>query len=285
MIAIEGKVAPALAFPNEIGHDGTIHNVPSVGGITYNVLVGDPAFGWEADHVEPGVSTVLNADKRKDRPNLAYNFLACVGNEAIVLSGRAKGKRGTVIGHHGGVEHVILDFPKSVLEKLSCDDRFQIRSFGQGLKLIETPGVIISSLDPKLLSKMKIRQSSSGIEISVAAIIPAKLMGAGVGDIISTKGDIDIITSDTETLKEHDLNNLKLGDIVAVTDWDASVGWCYKKGAVTIGVVIHGNSYISGHGPGITTIMTSAGGKISAKLNAKSNIGQYLGIGRHRKGR
>ena len=28
-IAVEGKVAPALAYPNEVGHDGKVHNLPS----------------------------------------------------------------------------------------------------------------------------------------------------------------------------------------------------------------------------------------------------------------
>jgi hypothetical protein len=284
-IAVEGKVAPALAYPNEIGHDGTVHNVPALGGITYNVLVGDPAFGWEADHVEPAVSTILNPDKRNDRPNVAYNFLACIGNEAIVTSGRAKGKKGVVTGHHGGVEHVIMDFPKSVIDKLTCDDKFQIRSFGQGLKLLDHPDVVVSSLDPALLKKIKITAKGNKVEIDVAATVPPELTGSGVGAVCSKTGDMDLITSDEEILKKHGLLGLKLGDIVAIADCDANYGWCYKKGAITIGVLIHGDSYISGHGPGISTILTSAKGAISTKLNTHANIGRYLGIGKFRKGK
>lgn len=284
-IAVEGKAAPALAFPNEVGHDGRIHNVPSVGGITYNVLVGDSAFGWEADHVEPGVSTILNAEKRKDRPNVAYNFLSCIGNEVIVLSGDAKGKRGTVVGHHGGCEHVIIDMPPKALEKLSLDDRFQIRTFGQGLKLLDMPDVKISSLDPRLLSRMNIRAKGSNLAIDVAAVIPAELMGSGCGEQQTKSGDIDMMTSDDGILKKHGLTELRLGDVVAVADWDATIGWCYRRGAVTIGVIIHANSYLSGHGPGMTCVMTSAAGKIAPHINANANIGRYLGIGRFRKGK
>jgi len=40
----------------KISSDGRPVVLPGVGGITYNVRVGDPASGWEADHVEPGVS-------------------------------------------------------------------------------------------------------------------------------------------------------------------------------------------------------------------------------------
>ena len=36
--------------------DGEPVILPGVGGITYNIRVGDPACGWMADHVEPGVS-------------------------------------------------------------------------------------------------------------------------------------------------------------------------------------------------------------------------------------
>jgi len=284
-IAVEGKAAPALVYPNEVGHDGKVHNLPSVGGITYNVLVGDPAFGWEADHVEPGVSTAFNTEKRKERPNTAYNFLACIGNEAIVLTGKAKGKRGIVTGRHGGVEHVIIDFPRDALERLSTDDRFQIRTYGQGLKFTDYPDIAISALDPRLLPKMKIRKLQNGIEIGVTAIIPGKLMGSGVGSPHAKSGDIDLITSDSRTLQEHDLTEIRLGDVVAIADWDASFGWCYRRRAITIGVVAHGDSHLSGHGPGITAIMTSPKGNISPRRYSNANIGRYLNIGRYRKGR
>ena len=72
--------------------------VPGVGGVTYNIRVGEPAMGWEADHVEPGVS-IKNRDKEEGlavAANNGLNILSCVGNEAIVLTGKAKGKRGTV---------------------------------------------------------------------------------------------------------------------------------------------------------------------------------------------
>lgn len=281
-IAIEGKVAPAIVWPNEIGHDGKIHNVPGIGSITYNVLVGDPAFGWAADHVEPGVSTILNAEKRRDKPNLSYNFLACVGNEVVILSGEAKGKRGRVIGHHGGAEHVICDFPRSVLEKLSLDDKFQIRTFGQGLKLTDHPKVAVRNLDPQLLVKMRLRERGGKLEVPVAAIIPGLLAGSGLGETHASSGDFDIQTADKKALAKHGIDKIRLGDIVAVADHDASYGWCYRKGAVTVGVVIHGDSNVSGHGPGVTTLLSSPIGDIVPKLNKAASVGRYLKLGRFR---
>ena len=281
-IAVEGKVAPALVWPNEVGHDGTVHNLPGIGGITYNVLIGDAAFDWEADHIEPGVSTILNAEKRSDRPNVAYNFLACIGNEAIVLTGKAKGAKGTVVGHHGGAEHLLLDFAPRVLEKLSVDDRFQLRTFGQGLRLLDHPAVTARSIDPALLSRLKIREKGKSLEIPVAAIVPAELMGSGLGSNNCHTGDYDIMTSDAAAVKRHGLAGLKLGDLVAIEDHDASFGWRYLKGAVVIGVIIHGDSKLSGHGPGVCTILSSATGAIHPKFSKDANIGRALRLGRYR---
>lgn len=283
MIAVEGRVAPALAYPNSVGHDGRVHNVPAIGGITLNVLVGDSAFGWAADHVEPAVSTILNADKRSDRPNIGYNFLACIGNEARVMTGAAKGARGIVTGHHGGCEHVIIDFPKKALEKLSTEDRFQIRAFGQGLSLEGHPDVTVGSIDPALLARIGLKEKGKGIEVPVSAIIPGKLMGSGLGEGQAKTGDYDMQTADRGALKRHGIDNLKLGDIVAIADHDASFGWRYLEGACVIGVVIHGDSNLSGHGPGISTIMTCPAGKLSPKKTPGANIARLLKIGRFRR--
>ncbi len=282
MIAVEGKIAPALAYPNTVGHDGRAHNVPSLGGITYNVLIGDDAFGWAADHVEPCVSSALSIEKRSDRPNMSYNFLACVGNEVTVLTGTAKGKKGTVVGHHGGVEHVIIDFPPSVTGKLSVEDRLQIRSYGQGLSILDVPNVKIMSTSPDALKKIVSSSKDGSIEVPVAGKIPAQLMGSGCGDSNAFTGDIDIITSDAEFLREHGISKLKLGDIVAVTDFDASFGWTYRRGFLTIGIVIHGDSKLAAHGPGMTTIMTGPAECILTKITPSANIGRYLGLGRFR---
>ncbi len=282
-IAVEGKAAPALAYPNEIGNDGRIHNIPSVGGITFNVLVGDPAFGWAADHIEPCVSTIHNSEKRKERPNVAFNFLTCIGNEAVIIGGKMAGKKGIVTGHHGGVEHVIIDFPKDVFEKMSLDDKIQIRTFGQGLALEDFPEVILSSLDPELLNKMSPKACGKKLEVEVSKIVPSKLTGSGMGSTHSKSGDIDLISSDKKLLEQNDLLDLKLGDIVAIADCDASFGWCHRGGAVTVAVVIHGDSHLSGHGPGMATIMTSSTGAIVPKKSKDANIGRYLKIGRYRK--
>jgi len=181
-ISVMGQIdSPTKYITYNISYDGVPRVLPGIGGITYNVRIGDLACGWQADHVEPGVST-KNLEKIEGRssPNLAYNVLACIGNEAIVATGDAKGSRGYVVGKHGGIEHVLED--------------------------------------------------------------------------------------------------LRLGDIVAIKDADTSFGRFYKKGALTIGIVVHTNSYIAGHGPGVTSLMTSSKGKIIPELDPNANIKNYLGL-------
>ena len=95
--------------------------------------------------------------------------------------------------------------------------------------------------------------------------------------------EVVIQSSDAPTLAKHGIDKLKLGDIVAITDHDASYGWCYRKGAVTIGLIIHGASQLSAHGPGVTTLMTCRSGRIIPVPDANANVGRYLKLGRYRK--
>jgi hypothetical protein len=103
-ISVVGEaVSPVFPSVYTISAQGKPVVLPGVGGITYNIRVGDPACGWEADHVEPGVSIEnKESDTRYGRgANTALNVLACVGNEATIISGEAKGAKGVVTGKHG----------------------------------------------------------------------------------------------------------------------------------------------------------------------------------------
>lgn len=258
-----------------INSDGRVEVYPSVGGIAYNVRIGDLAVGWKADHVEPGVS-ILNSGKGHGEysPNAALNVLACVGNRAEVISGDARGAVGRVTGKHGGVDHVMVDFEPDILEKLNIGDRIRIKSFGVGLEIENLPEVKLMNLDPELAEKL-IQPAKKGIQVPVTHVIPAKLMGAGLGASSVYSGDYDIQVFDAKAIEKYRLAELRLGDIVAIEDSDASYGWIYRKGAITIGVVVHSNSVISGHGPGVTTLMTSSAGKIEPVVDAKANL-KYL---------
>src|SRR3989344_5941232 len=94
-MAVQGKIAHPLRYAAfEMDSDGRGHALPSVGGITYNIRVGDPAFGWRGEHIEPGVSATVDEKNRSGKENQAFQFLACIGNEAVVVTGDAKGAKG-----------------------------------------------------------------------------------------------------------------------------------------------------------------------------------------------
>jgi hypothetical protein len=69
---------------------------------------------------------------------------------------------------------------------------------------------------------------------------------------------------------------LRLGDLVAIIDADHSFGRIYRQGAVSVGVVVHTNCVTAGHGPGVTTLMTSSDGKIVPQLDKNANIASLL---------
>jgi hypothetical protein len=288
MQSVVGGIAhPRIPLKNPylVDQGGGVHVLPGVGGITYNVLVGDSAFTFAGDHVEPGVSMTLD-EREKDGASLgALCILACIGNEARVVSGEALNARGFVTGKHGGVEHVIVDFAPSVLDKLVVGDRIQIRAFGQGLTLEDFPDVQVMSIDPLLLRNMGMTAQGTRLVVPVTHVIPASIMGSGTGSRHSFSGDFDIQVSDKDLLQKYGLESLRLGDVVAIRDADCRFGRSVKSDAITIGVVVHASCVVSGHGPGVTVIMTTSKKMIVPKMEQDANIAHYLGIGRfHRPG-
>src|SRR5438132_2494681 len=142
-------------------------------GICYTARVGDPAFGWEADHLEPGVS-IRN---RLDGPEHALHYLACIGNEAVVTSGLAAGARGTVTGEHA---HIMVDFPPEACDLLAISERVQIRAYGTGLRLLDHPEVRVHKCSPRLLEALRLETRPDGaLAVPVVAEIPSHLMGSG----------------------------------------------------------------------------------------------------------
>src|SRR5438067_382199 len=280
-VSVQGNIVspeyPALpATPYVIGADGRPQLLPSQGGIVYNVHVGDSAFGWLADLVQPGVSIRAPAEPA----NQALNVLACLGNEAIVVSGQATGARGTVIGKSGRfAEHVIVHFAPETLEQLAIADNVLVRAFGRSLALTDYTDVQLKSISPQLLDALEVEPAGPGvIAVPVAAEVPAFLVGAGSG-LMHESGCIQIQTDDKDRLAEHGLDALRLGDVIAVRDYDSRWGNGYLKDAVCVGVVVHGDSPRAGYGPGLTVIMASANNRIRPVVRSERNIAGLLGLG------
>ncbi len=274
-ISVIGQISSPTRRQNyRLSHQGEATVFPGTGGITYNVKVGDPVFGWIGDHIEPGVS-VKNKDENENR---ALNVYTCIGNTAWVVSGAVKGKKGIVTGKHGGIEHILVWFPQEVIEKLVIGDQIQIRARGQGFQVMDLPDVKFFNLDPNLFLKINPKVKNGYIEFPVTHILPPTIMGSGLGSETAASGDYDITTQDPTTIKQLGLDKLRFGDIVYLENTDNSFGRCYKKGAGSVGIVVHSDCIIAGHGPGVTTIATSVKGKIKPIINKNANIAYYLNL-------
>jgi hypothetical protein len=240
--------------------------------------VGDSAIGWEADHVEPAVSleNKENDSRSGAAANTAFNVLSCVGNQAVVASGDAKGDIGVVTGKHGGIEHVLVDFSKEVLEKLLLGDRILVKAYGVGLRLLDYPDIKLFNMDPGLLEAWDPQPNGDKLLVPVSRIIPAAIMGSGLGANQVNSGDYDIQLFDEAVINQYGLGSLRLGDLVAIIDADHSYGRIYRQGSISVGVVVHTNCFAAGHGPGVTTLMTSTDGKIVPQITPKANIASLL---------
>lgn len=263
----------------KVSRDGKPFILPGIGGVTLNIQVGDPACGWAGDHVEPGVSCTADTNKPFEHPNLPLQVFSCVGNRALVASGKAEGAEGLVLGHHGGSEHVIVDFTRETKEKLTYDDKILIFAKGQGLALEDYPDISLFNLDPGLLKKMPIKEKGGRLQVPVTTLVPAAAMGSGIGAAHVAKGDYDITLGDPQTVQKYGFDRLRFGDIVALLDHDNRFGRDYHQGAISIGVVVHSDCKLAGHGPGVTTLMTCVSPLIEPVIDPQANLADLFGIG------
>ena len=276
MTSVQGVVQP----PSSRGYSTTFDGKPKLSlgmaSINYTVSVGDLTYGWaSADHVEPDV-TIQGRDKPSPS-DCALAILACIGNEAMVVSGDAKGDKGIFIGRHAGSDDMVW-FPKETLEKLALNDKIQIKAYGVGLKIEGFEDVRVNKLDPKLLENLGITVEDGQLVVPIVMEVPGFLMGSGIGGSFLETVDYDIQTTCPEIVEELGLKKLRLGDIVAIKDHYDVYGRGRYKGAVTIGVVIHGFSDYAGHGPGVNPVVSALPGRIKTKIDPHANTAYYLGI-------
>lgn len=276
MLSVQGKVDhPGLSGNGyRVGYDGWGRITLGVGGITYNYKIGDSCMGIAGDHIEPGVSLKNPSDKE----NNALQAFSCIGNTAKIISGDAKGKTGYVTGKHGGIDHVMVYFDEEILDQMTCDDKVLIKAYGQGLKLIDHEEIHVMNIDPALLDAIGIKEREDGIEVPVVTCVPSFLMGSGLGSATTMLGDYDIMTQDQEANARYGLNDLRFGDLVLIEDHDNHNGPHYLEGSVSIGVVVHSDSFTSGHGPGLAVILTSKTKTIHPRIDQDANIANYLNI-------
>ncbi len=270
--ALTGRIHHPTTSGLRVGYDGKGVLLPGVGGITYNFQIGDNAIDLVGDHVEPGLS-IANRDPKE---NLALNTFACIGNEATIISGEAKGKTGVVTGIHGGVNHVMVYVDDETLNLVNIDDNLRIKGVGQGLKLLDYPNIYLLNIDPTLLKKMENKHLflSDVVTFNVAKIIPAAYLGAGIGEQTLLYGDYDIMIQNDKVYEE--LKDLRFGDFIAIENHDIRNGAYYNDEYITIGVICHSDSYSAGHGPGVTVVACGKKEDLKVQIDASANLSYYF---------
>jgi hypothetical protein len=278
-VSVMGQVAnPSLsglpAEPYRLDVDGKAFLWPTFGGIVYNVTVGDSAFGWAGDCIHPSIS-ISHADANKNR---GLNIFACVGNEAMITSGSAKGARGIVTGKSGRFsDQVIIHFDEETRRKVAVDDQILIKAEGVGLALPDCPDVAFKSLSPALFDKLPKTLKGGVLKIGVVATVPPHFVGAGAG-LTSEGGSLHIQSTDRAELAKHGLDKLRLGDLVAIQDTDSRYNHGYLRGAMSIGIVGQTDGPRAGYGPGMTVVMTAPEGQLDSFDAPNTNIADILGL-------
>jgi len=272
-MAVCGSISqPSLRYPGyTLNQQGVGAVLPGMSGVVYNARVGDAAFGWAADHVEPGAS-IANADSAAD---FALHYLTCIGNRAIVTSGLAQGAAGIVTGEHA---RLLVDFTPDVADLLCPGDTIQIIAHGRGLMLTDYPQIELKKCSPQLIENMGIEiVDERRIRVPVTMALPTRIMGSGA-ELNSEFVDQDLMTGDAALMDELGISRMRLGDIVVIPDGDHRYGRGYRKGAVSIALCIHGDSVMTGHGPGILTLMTCAEPCIEWVIDPRANLASILSI-------
>ena len=271
-MSIGGYVTqPSFKNPGYIpDNDGNSVILPGMYGVVNNVKVGDKAFGWNGDHIEPGVSI----DSENINEHFALHYLVCTGNKAIVRSGEAKGKTGIVTGEHA---RNLIHFEQNILEKICVGDQIDIITHGRGLKLLDFPEIEIKKIDPNLLKSMNFKVENKKLIVDVAIELPIKIMGSGA-ELNSEYVDQDLMSGDRSLMKKLKIDQMKLGDLIVINHADHRWGRSYKKDHVSIALCIHGDSVMTGHGPGIMTIMTGTKKNLGWRINKKANLKNILKI-------
>ena len=269
---VTGEVWPPLADRNafRVDANGQAFFLPGMGGVTLGVHCGDIATNLVGDHVEPG----LSVRSAKESVNYALQFLTCIGNIVTVTSGLATGKRGFVIGQHA---YVLVDMLESDMREVTTGDKVSIEAVGQGLKLLDHESIHVKNLSPSLLDGLVGGTNPDGtLDIHVARLIPPEAIGAGSG-MVSNYANTDLMGTYPELDSSFSLGleDLRIGDVIAMIDQDHSFGRGYREGWISIGVISTGSASLFGHGPGPSTIMSGPASAFNLILDEKSNI-QFL---------
>jgi hypothetical protein len=274
---LTGEVWPPLGDRHayRVDPDGHAFLLPGMGGVTLGAHPGDPATGYAGDHVEPG----LSVRQRDPGANWALQFLSCVGNEVRVASGPAAGSVGVVTGQHA---YVLVEAPEEVLLQVCVGDAVTVLAHGQGLRLLDHPEIVVKNVDPWLLGAMAGGGTGPAgvggrLRVHVAATVPAEAIGAGAG-MVSEFANTDLMGAYAGLGEDLSLGleDLRLGDLVALQDSDHRYGRGFRPGYTTIGVISTGSCSLFGHGPGPSSLLSGPTDAFEIVQDTAANLRNLL---------
>jgi len=255
--------------PYDVSRDGVPFVPVGAGGVCYTVKVGDPAAGWAADQVEPGVSIANHADAAND----ALMLYACIGNPVTVRSGAAAGARGVVTGKHEAFQlykHVLVHLGRDALELVAPGDALVVHGRGRGLRIDGLPEVSCHSLGPELWEAWSPATSGGSLRVRVTRILPPEVVGMGSG---RASGATSIAL---QADASDGLTGLRIGDLVAIRDWDATYVTGYHEGRAVVAVVGTGDSPVLGNGPAATILLSGPVDAFDFQLDDGANLAAIL---------
>jgi hypothetical protein len=113
--------------------------------------------------------------------------------------------------------------------------------------------VQVRNISPDALALLPAGFGDGQVRVSVRAAVPSKVIGNGIGRP-AEQWDLDL-SVDEATAPALGLARLALGDLVAVEDLDVRYNAGYRRGYLTVGIVVHGGSPQPGHGPGLMPLL------------------------------
>lgn len=251
--------------PYRIDADGVPYVPAGDGGIVLGLELGDSVFARLADHAAPGACLVHPDDAARH----ALVQQCCVGNQVQVRTGAAAGSAGAVLGKRGEAGRVIIGLPAADLARLRPGDQVSVRARGQGWQPPWLPPAVTAlNIDPDLLALLPVRVPAGAgpAEAAVRAVLPARLAGNGIGRP-AHGWDLDL------QIGAGDGADLRLGDLVAITDFDARHNMGYRRGWVSVGIVCHGSSPQPGHGPGMTPVLSGPAAELVPRPDEAGHAG------------
>jgi Domain of unknown function (DUF4438) len=255
--------------PYDVSADGVPFVPVGAGGVCYTVKVGMPALGWAGDQVEPGASIAHPSGPA----NEALSVFACVGNTARVRGGAAAGAEGVVVGKHEAFhsyKHVLVHLADDVLEQLVPGDPVRVSACGRGMTVSGFPAVACHSLGPELWQAWSPDASDGHLRVRVTRVLPPEVVGMG-------SGRVSAVTSVAlQPEPAGGLEDLRIGDLVAIREWDATYYTGYHEDRLTIAVVTTGDSPSLGNGPATTVLLSGPAGELEPVLDAGANLRELL---------